>query len=520
MPSRRDLLRCAVVGVAVTTALGAGALAWSSTLLGEYSVMDMGRGAGSGAAHGGHGSAAGSGASAASGDVGSAEALSVTDLAADPDRAADVRVELTARQGTIDVPGGHPVEGYTVNGTSPGPEIRARQGDLVEVTFVNESVVDGATLHWHGIDVPNSADGVAGITQDAVPVGGRYVYRFVAEDAGTYWYHSHQVSHEQVVGGLLGAIVIDPATASTASTTSADAAVDVTALLHVYGGQQTLNGAADDARVDAAPGSTVRVRVINTDQGTASVWSDAPFRVVATDGHEVHEPTDVVGQRVLIPAGGRADVTVRAPARGELVRLHTGGARSLLIGGEQAAGASPRPAQDDAAPPVPQPAETLDLLAYGAPAPLDFDPTGPDRSYEYVIARRFGIIDGRPGNFWTINGRMFPDVPMFEVTEGDVVVMHLRNDSGDVHPMHLHGHHVVVLSRDGVAASGSPWVVDSLDVHPGESYDIAFVADNPGIWSDHCHTLPHAVDGLIAHVMYEGVTTPFTINGDAGNHPE
>ncbi len=518
MPSRRDLLRCAVVGVAVTTALGAGALAWSSTLLGEYSVMDMGRGGSGGeGGHGGHGSPAGSGASAASGAVGSSQALSVTDLTADPDRAPDVRVELTARQGTIDVPGGHPVEGYTVNGTSPGPEIRARQGDLVEVTFVNESVTDGATLHWHGIDVPNSADGVAGITQDAVPVGGRYVYRFVAADAGTYWYHSHQVSHEQVVGGLLGAIVIDPATASTASTASTDAAtsaLDVTALLHVYGGQQTLNGAVEDERVDAAPGSTVRVRVINTDQGTASVWSDAPFRVAATDGHEVNEPTDVVGQRVLIPAGGRADVSVRAPARGELVRLHTGGARSVLVGDASALRRAQGPEE------VPQPSTSLDLLAYGSPAPLDFDPTLPDRSYEYVIARRFGIIDGRPGNFWTINGRMFPDVPMFEVSEGDVVVMHLRNDSGDVHPMHLHGHHVVVLSRDGVAASGSPWIVDSLDVHPGESYDIAFVADNPGIWSDHCHTLPHAVDGLIAHVMYDGVTTPFTINGDARNHPE
>lgn len=514
MPSRRDLLRCAVVGVAVTTALGAGALAWSSTLLGEYSVMDMGGGAdGSEGGHGTHGS--GAGASAASGAVGSTEALSVTELAADPGRVPDVRVELTARQGTIDVPGGRPVEGYTVNGTSPGPEIRARQGDLVEVTFVNESVADGATLHWHGIDVPNAADGVAGITQDAVPVGGRYVYRFEATDAGTYWYHSHQVSHQQVVGGLLGAIVIEPVAAATASADAASAPVavtEVTALLHVYGGQHTLNGAAEDARVEAAPGSTVRVRVINTDQGTASVWSDAPFRVVATDGHEVHEPAEVDGQRVLIPAGGRADVTVRAPARGELVRLHTGGARSVLIGDARAPEAS--------APPVPQPSTTLDLLAYGSAAPLDFDPTLPDRSYEYVIARRFGIIDGRPGNFWTINGRMFPDVPMFEVSKGDVVVMRLRNDSGDVHPMHLHGHHVLVLSRDGVAASGSPWIVDSLDVHPGEAYDIAFVADNPGIWSDHCHTLPHAVDGLVAHVMYDGVTTPFTINGDAGNRPE
>jgi FtsP/CotA-like multicopper oxidase with cupredoxin domain len=109
---------------------------------------------------------------------------------------------------------------------------------------------------------------------------------------------------------------------------------------------------------------------------------------------------------------------------------------------------------------------------------------------------------------------------MFHVREGDVVLMHIKNDTSEVHPMHLHGHHAVVLSRDGHPASGSPWWVDSLDVHPSESYDVAFLADNPGIWSDHCHTLEHAVDGLVAHLMYEGVTTPFTINGAEGNQPE
>lgn len=486
MPSQRELVRAVVIGTVTAIALGGGALAWSSTLLGEYSVMDSG--AGGPAAHAGHGAA-----------------VAVDELVADPARPADVHVELVARQGTVTVPGGHPVEGYTVNGTSPGPEIRARQGQLVEVEFVNESVAAGATLHWHGIDVPNAADGVAGITQDAVPVGGRHVYRFVVEDAGTYWYHSHQVSHEQVEGGLLGAVVIEPATAG------ASDAVDVTALLHLYAGQHTLNGRVGDASVDAPPGASVRVRVINTDQGTAAVWSATPFRVVAVDGREVNGPSEVADRKLLVPAGGRADVAVVVPATGA-VRVHVGGARSVLIGDAGAAEAS--------APRAPQPEATLDLLSYGRPAPLGFDPSSPDREYEYVIGRRFGLIDGRPGNFWTINGRMFPDMPMFHVAEGDVVVMHLRNDSGEVHPMHLHGHHFAVLARDGVAASGSPWLVDSLDVHPGEAYDIAFLADNPGIWSDHCHTLPHAVDGLIAHVMYEGVTTPYTIGPTSGNRPE
>ena len=53
-------------------------------------------------------------------------------------------------------------------------------------------------------------DGVAGVTQDAVMEGESFTYRFVADQVGTYWYHSHQVSHEQVIGGLLGAVVIDP----------------------------------------------------------------------------------------------------------------------------------------------------------------------------------------------------------------------------------------------------------------------------------------------------------------------
>jgi FtsP/CotA-like multicopper oxidase with cupredoxin domain len=86
--------------------------------------------------------------------------------------------------------------------------------------------------------------------------------------------------------------------------------------------------------------------------------------------------------------------------------------------------------------------------------------------------------------------------------------------------MHLHGHHAVVLSRDGRRATGSPWWVDSLDVRDGESYDIAFLADNPGIWMDHCHNLKHAAQGLVTHLMYEGVTEPYRVGGEAGNEPE
>ena len=223
-PASSSDRRRLTAGLVAVGLLVVGAAGWASTRLGEYSVMTMGHvvdgrgaplGTGSGHHHGagsGTDAVAGGGGAAARAPGASAPAapVDVTTLVADPARPADVRVELVARRGTVRVPGGRAVEGYTLNGTSPGPTIRARQGDLVEVTLVNESVDDGATLHWHGVDVPNAADGVAGVTQDAVPVGGRFVSRFVAADAGTYWYHSHQMSHEQVERGLFGALVVAP----------------------------------------------------------------------------------------------------------------------------------------------------------------------------------------------------------------------------------------------------------------------------------------------------------------------
>jgi len=206
----------------------------------------------------------------------------VTDMVADPARPTDVRVELVTRQQMLSV-GGQSVPGFTVNGTSPGPEIRALQGQLIEVQLRNESVTDGVTLHWHGVDVPSAMDGVAGVTQDALPVGGSFTYRFVAEEVGSYWYHSHQVSNPQVAGGLLGSLVVTP---------RADIAqqVDISAVAHTYGGVRTINGNAEDLRVPARPAQRVRVRVSNTDNGPMKIWTTGSYRLLAVDGTEVHQP--------------------------------------------------------------------------------------------------------------------------------------------------------------------------------------------------------------------------------------
>ena len=138
-----------------------------------YSVMDMGHADfGGGPAHA-HGAAG----------------TSVADLTGPATGEPDVDVRLEARQESFELASGERVQGYTLNGSSPGPAIQAHQGDLVQVTLTNVDVPEGVTLHWHGVDVPNAEDGVAGVTQDAVRRGEQHVYRFVAEDAGTYWYH-------------------------------------------------------------------------------------------------------------------------------------------------------------------------------------------------------------------------------------------------------------------------------------------------------------------------------------------
>ncbi len=459
---------------------------WSSLLPSSLSVMQMGEadfGTGGPLEHH-HGDTGGK---------------SVTDFVADPSRRPDVNADLRAEAALLTI-GSAQVAGYTVNGTSPGPEIRARKGQLVEVRFTNDSVPDGVTLHWHGVAVPNAMDGVAGVTQDALAPGQSFTYRFVAPQAGTFWYHSHQVSHEQVIGGLYGALVIEPKAGVPEP--------DAVAMAHTYAGVRTINGKPENLAVTAEPGAKVRVRVVNTDNAPLPLWASADVVVAAIDGNDVNEPQPVSGQVVRVAAGGRVDLLVSPPSSGG-VRIQLSKATAVII-----SAGGPEPAEPE------QPSARFDPLAYGTPSGLGFDPTRPDRHFDYVVTQLPGFVKGRPGVWWAINGKLYPNVPMFVVAEGELVGMRVTNSTSEVHPMHLHGHSVLVTARNGVAATGSPWWTDSFDVQPGESYEIVFRAGNPGIWMDHCHNLDHARDGMVAHLAYTGVTTPFVLGGQARNEPE
>ncbi len=447
------------------------------------------------------GSSVGSSVGSSGGDV-----VSVADLrtGAEPGRPVD-RFTLTARRQPVTLPSGAVVDGWTF-GSLPGPEIRVRQGDLVEVTLVNQDIADGVTLHWHGYPVPNGEDGVAGVTQDAVAPGQSFVYRFVARDAGTYWYHAHQVSSEAVRRGLFGALVVEPAE---------PVGPDLVVPVHTVDGIPMVAD-TDGMLVRAVPpGERVRVRLINTDPTPHRVSVDgASVTVVAVDGTDLVGPTPTSGQVLRIPAGGRYDVALAMPDGPVSFGVEGAPATGLRLVPPDPGTAEP----SDGVPFVDGP--DLDLLTYGTPAAVPgFDDV--TREATLVLDRQFRFLDGIPTLAQTVNGEVHPFVPPVVVREGDLLRLTVVNRSGETHPMHPHGHRVLVESRNGEPVRGSPLWLDTFDVQPGEVWTVLLRADNPGIWMAHCHNLEHATEGMVVHLTYEGVGTPYRLGGGpAGNRPE
>lgn len=102
---------------------------------------------------------------------------------------------------------GRTVPAFTVNGLLPGPVLRWREGDSVQIRVRNH-LDEASSIHWHGLLLPANMDGVPGMSFDGIAPGEDYLYRFKLRQSGTYWYHSHSSLQEQA--GLLGPIIIDP----------------------------------------------------------------------------------------------------------------------------------------------------------------------------------------------------------------------------------------------------------------------------------------------------------------------
>ncbi|NVK42576.1 MAG: copper resistance system multicopper oxidase [Oceanospirillaceae bacterium] len=96
----------------------------------------------------------------------------------------------------------------TINGGIPGPTLRFKEGEDVTINVTNNLDVD-SSIHWHGLLLPYTQDGVPGISFPGIRPGETFTYRFPIVQAGTYWYHSHSGFQEQE--GVYGSIVIEPA---------------------------------------------------------------------------------------------------------------------------------------------------------------------------------------------------------------------------------------------------------------------------------------------------------------------
>jgi FtsP/CotA-like multicopper oxidase with cupredoxin domain len=447
-----------------------------------------------------------------------------------PGRASTSVFDLTAPQGSepvksftltsfVSAVAGH--DAWTFNGTVPGPELRVTQGDRVRVKLVNQ-LPDPTSIHWHGIRVPGAHDGVAGITQNAVPPGRSHTYEFIANDAGTFWYHSHQGASNQVPRGLLGAITVEPRAPAVRER-------DYSLMVHLLPGTDTIavNG-SPKLHVEAAPGEIVRLRVTNGAQPgfdgapLTPVLLGAPYVVAALDGHDLNAPHELGPERIPLGMGQRADLVFRMPASGAVSLVGIKGVAPFLPFGPPQSTASvtigdgPVPAAVNVAT-LPR----FDLTSYGLPASDPVADTG-----RYDVTREI-VLNGGPmfrNGGWdfsdTFNGMASPNIPPIRVVEGQLVRLHFVNRSPKFHPIHIHGHVFSVLARNGRPLSGSPVHVDAIQVGPDETWDVAFKADNPGIWMLHCHVLSHAVAGMSMTINYQGISTPFTMGMRSGNVPE
>jgi len=90
----------------------------------------------------------------------------------------------------------------------PGTTLRIKQGETLSTRFQND-LPEGSSVHWHGIRIDNKMDGVPGMTQEIVKPKASFDYKFVVPDAGTYWYHSHNRSWEQMAKGLYGPLIVE-----------------------------------------------------------------------------------------------------------------------------------------------------------------------------------------------------------------------------------------------------------------------------------------------------------------------
>ncbi|RMH47671.1 MAG: multicopper oxidase family protein [Alphaproteobacteria bacterium] len=397
---------------------------------------------------------------------------------------------------------------------TPGQTLRLKQGARLVRRLVND-LPAATSVHWHGIRIDNAMDGVAGLTQDPVEPGGSFDYDFVLPDAGTWWYHAHTRSHEQVARGLYGALIVDEAEPPEVDRDEVlvlddwrlnprDGQIDPDfANMHdlSHGGRLgnfvTTNG-RHDLTLEVRRHERLRLRLINAANARIFVLALAGLDgwIMAHDGMPLPRP-EPVGNVVILAPAQRVDLIVDVVAdEGEsahVVRIERNDGFSqveLRVTGveSRARRSAPGPLPQNPRMEVPgiEGARRLRLVMEGgAMGRMDA---------AILDGRRQSFRDiAQAGRFWAFNGVVgMTEAPLAELARGETARIEIVNDTVFPHAMHLHGMHVREILPDGALGP----LRDTILVSRGEIREIAFLADNPGDWLLHCHMLAHAAAGM------------------------
>jgi FtsP/CotA-like multicopper oxidase with cupredoxin domain len=415
--------------------------------------------------------------------------------------------ELVAAPTRLNLLDGRALDVWAYNGQVPGPILRVRVGDRLRVTFTNR-LPQATTVHWHGVRVPNEMDGVPGVTQPPVEPGGSFVYDFIARDAGTFWFHPHMRSSEQVERGLFGVLIVedrDPPPFSREIVwviddwrlgrdgqiapefnTRHDLAHDGR-----WGEVITVNGQAATSEI-VAPGERIRLRIVNVANGRvfAPDFSALDAAVIAFDALPTDRP--LAPTDLELAPGNRVDIDLRIP--GELA------GRRIPVVDRFTRRRLPIADLVVADEVQETPSFTVRLGSPFARWP------GAEAASPTEILRLGARAGGPYGIEWTINDAAqrhdegaHTHHATFGLTQGRWAKLRFANESGRLHPMHLHGQFFYVVARNGRPVHEEHWR-DTVLVHPREVVDVALAPEDPGLWMLHCHILEHAESGMMTLV--------------------
>jgi len=407
--------------------------------------------------------------------------------------------------------------GFGFNGQYPSPVLRAKQGQPITITVINK-LDQPTTIHWHGLRIDIKMDGVPFLSQMPIKPGESFVYRFTPPDAGTFWYHPHVNSVEQLGKGLVGLLIVDEADSDQFSPNEFAADIPLmiknwhlnddgsfkplsipryAARMGTPGNYETING-ENKPTIDVPANSWIRLRFANVDNTLVYKirMKDHPAYLASIDANPLPEAKPFTEQS--IGAGMRFDLIVKTPAAGEAIAVQNGKGRlffeflTLNSIVSPASQGSDQPMPRLPLNPLPQPdldaAETLKFVFEweGAISPAD----------EQGKAKH---------KFWTINRRAWEGMshnnipaPLAKLTLGKTYIFDLKNNTPHNHPIHIHGVMFKVLKS--TKKKIDPFFTDTVLMEKNERVKIAFVADNPGRWMYHCHVIEHMKTGLMGYI--------------------